>query len=344
MHDLSEQERQDMIQRAKGGDPQANYELALWALDQAEAEPEEERWNRLAAKCLVKAAQAGYAPAVEHTAHLLHQTEAGAEAAPDANAPAHSQNDAPAKPRQTAPRPAEQEEDSAGDFDWDGYQQPERERSSGEAAPGAAAKAAAVIGMAGRGLQKTFQRLGAGKNGQETEETGSGSRRAKTGGGGAKGLFSRWGDSKWKRVEIICIAVCVLLALLITIMIITGRKNKAAEEDAVVPTPAIVEQEEEDTQEEAATSDYPSEEIKDEIANATLSTYPEEEDYVTEETTATVNTSSGLNLRRGPGSSYGQIILMENGSKLEVYAYKNGWALVLYDGDTWGWCSTDYIS
>ncbi len=325
-----------------GGDPQANYELALWALDQAEAEPEEERWNRLAAKCLVKAAQAGYAPAVEHTAHLLHQTESGAEAAPDANAPARSQNEAPARPGQTASRPAEQDDGSGEDFDWDGYQQPERERSSGEAAPGAAAKAAAVIGMAGRGLKHTFQRLGAGKSGQEPEETDS--RRAKAGGGRTKGFFSRWGDSKWKRVEIICIAVCVLLALLITIMIVTGRKNKAAEEDAVVPTPAIVEQEEEDTQEEVTTSDYPSEEVKEEIANATLSIYPAEEDYVTEETNATVSTSSGLNLRRGPGSSYGQIILMANGTSLDIYAYKNGWALVLYDGDTWGWCSTDYLS
>ncbi|MCD7844359.1 MAG: SH3 domain-containing protein [Oscillospiraceae bacterium] len=338
MHDLSEQERQDMIQRAKGGDPQANYELALWALDQAEEEPEEERWNRLAAKCLVKAAQGGYGPAVEHTAHLLHQTETGTPAEPEKGEPAPEKT-------QARPQGTTAPEEGQEDFDWDSYQEPERERSSaGETAPGAAAKAAAVIGMAGRGLQKAFQRLGAGKSGQETDRS-TGSHRAEESQGGLKGLLSRWGDSQWKRVEIICIIACVLLALLITIMIVTGRKNKTAEEETVVPTPAIVEQEEETAQEEEVTvSDYPSEEIREAIASATLSTYPEEEDYVTEETTATVSTSSGLNLRRGPGSSYGQIILMENGAKLEVYAYKNGWALVLYDGDTWGWCSTDYIN
>ncbi|MCD7769745.1 MAG: SH3 domain-containing protein, partial [Oscillospiraceae bacterium] len=175
----------------------------------------------------------------------------------------------------------------------------------------------------------------------DTERRSGGSHQA--GGGGLKGFFSRLEDNKWKRVEVICIVACVLLALLITIMIVTGRKSKTTEEDTVVPTPAIVEQEEE-AEEETVVSDYPSEEIKEEIASAVLSVYPSEEDYVTEATTATVSTGSGLNLRRGPGSSYGQIILMANGTSLDVYAYKNGWALVLYDGDTWGWCSTDYLS
>ncbi|MCC8357250.1 MAG: SH3 domain-containing protein [Oscillospiraceae bacterium] len=335
MHDLSEQERQDMIQRAKGGDPQANYELALWALDQAEEEPEEERWNRLAAKCLVKAAQGGYGPAVEHTAHLLQQTEAGE---PEDEA-------APERPKSKAPaqQTAQDEPADAEEFDWDGYQEPEQERASANVpAPGVVAKAAAVVGIAGRWLKRTFRRLRAGKDGQE--ENAGGSHRAKSGKGGLAGFFSGMTENKWKRMEIICIAACVLLALLITILIVTGRKNKAEAEDEAVPTPATVVQTVDTDEEETTTSDYPSDTVKEEIASAVLSIYPSEEDYVTEETTATVSATGGLNLRRGPGSSYGQIILMANGTSLEVYAYKNGWALVLYDGDTWGWCSADYIS
>ena len=66
-----------MIERAKSGDPQANYELSLWAQERSEEEPDEPRWNRLAAKCLVKAAQAGYGPAQERMAVILQQSAAG---------------------------------------------------------------------------------------------------------------------------------------------------------------------------------------------------------------------------------------------------------------------------
>ena len=56
-----------------------------------------------------------------------------------------------------------------------------------------------------------------------------------------------------------------------------------------------------------------------------------------------VQTNGGnLNLRRGPGSGYGQVGSMDNGTTLNVYAYKNGWALVKHNG-TWGWCSVDYL-
>ena len=47
-------------------------------------------------------------------------------------------------------------------------------------------------------------------------------------------------------------------------------------------------------------------------------------------------------MRRGPGQSYAQVSSMANGTEVSVYAYKNGWALVSYDG-TWGWCSNDYL-
>ena len=75
MQDLTEQQEQEMIRRAKAGDPEANYQMSLWALEQAIAEPEEERWNRLAAKCLVKAVDAGYEPAKEEDGQLTFDFE-----------------------------------------------------------------------------------------------------------------------------------------------------------------------------------------------------------------------------------------------------------------------------
>ena len=57
----------------------------------------------------------------------------------------------------------------------------------------------------------------------------------------------------------------------------------------------------------------------------------------------TVSTSgSGLNLRKGPGSQYTPVDSMDNGTTVDVYAYKTGWALVKYN-TTWGWCSVDYL-
>ena len=74
MDEWTEQEEQQIIEQAKTGDPEANYALSLWALRRGEEEPDEPRWNRLAAKCLVKAAQAGYGPAKEQMASLLSQS------------------------------------------------------------------------------------------------------------------------------------------------------------------------------------------------------------------------------------------------------------------------------
>lgn len=81
MTDLTPEEERIMIERAKAGDPAANYKMSLWALDQALAEPEEERWNRLAAKCLVRAADAGYPPARERMEALLQNQAPGADSA-----------------------------------------------------------------------------------------------------------------------------------------------------------------------------------------------------------------------------------------------------------------------
>ncbi len=64
---------------------------------------------------------------------------------------------------------------------------------------------------------------------------------------------------------------------------------------------------------------------------------------MTEERSVIVNTqSSSLKLRSGPGTSYNRLADLPKGTKLPLYANKNGWALVNYNG-TWGWCSYDYL-
>ena len=103
MREWTEQEEQEMIDRAKAGEPEANYELSLWALARSEEEPEEPRWNRLAAKCLVKAAQAGYAPAQKQMAALLENTAPGPDRSARDNEP--DEADEPPAPAKEAPRP-----------------------------------------------------------------------------------------------------------------------------------------------------------------------------------------------------------------------------------------------
>ena len=199
-------------------------------------------------------------------------------------------------------------------------------------------------------------------------------------------------------MQFICIGVCVVLAILIAVLIITGRNRReekaapAAEnpvtetvESTAEPVPETEESSpflpaaetpedtpetepedspaeqaetpddgesspaEEEEQAEATptpkpeTSDYPSKDVRDEIAGADLDVYPEEEDYVTEDTRVTVSTNgSDLNVRQGPGSNYSLVTTVDNGTSLPVYAYRNGWGLVKTDG-VWGWCSKDYL-
>ncbi len=228
---------------------------------------------------------------------------------------------------------------------------PEHERIRMDENPGMAAKMAAGVVIAGRaagsGLKNMIQEIGQvrqAKADQKAQKSGSHSAGAHSAGGGMAGLFSRWEDSRWKRVQIAGIALCVVLAIIITGIIISGRKSAAeeAEDATVVPTPETNEVIVYDTAD--LITDYPDDDTKAEIAAASLSVYPSDEEYVTEETTAKVSASGGLNLRTGPNSSYNQITLMSSGSTVQVYAYKNGWALVKYQGTTWGWCSQDYLS
>ena len=318
MMDLTEQQEQEMIRRAKEGDPEANYQMSLWALDQAIAEPEEERWNRLAAKCLVKAAEAGYEPAKEKMNELLEQNAGAPDAAPAA---------------------------LASEFDYAPSPGPETSAPAASAAEPAAESARTGIGDVGAKLKGFLAAAAAKVKGLFAKSGEAKPSAAKTGGSGKGGFlnFSDWDDAKWKKMQIICIIICVVLVLLIVILLLSGKSRRKAAEEAVVPTPVA---EVVDTPAPSATPEpapYPSDAIKQEIAAASLDTFPEDADYVTEAQTVTVSTSgSALNLRRGPGQSAGIVGSMPNGTSTDVYAFKNGWALVKYD-NTWGWCSKDYL-
>lgn len=307
MTDLTRQEEREMIEKAKAGDPEANYQMSFWALEQAAAEPGEERWNKLAAKCLVKAAQAGYEPAKKHMAQLLRELE-GQETFPEV----------PAAQEEPLFRPVEITDEPAPLF----------EEKSAEAKPVGrrAAAAAGVTGIAAFGKSIT--------------EKASGFVSGLKDGSFGKGA-AEMSEDKWKKIQRMCVIACVVLAFLIVLMLVTGKDSGPDKEEMAMPTPAAAEPVE--VTPSPSPLPYPDVAIKEAIAAAELDIFPEEGDFVSRETTATLTVNSGLNLRAGPASSYGQIVVMDPDAQVGVYAVKNGWALVLYEEDTWGWCSEDYL-
>ncbi len=72
---MTDMQEKEMIEQAKAGDPKANYELSQWARRMSVLEPDEPRWNSLAAKCLVDAARGGYEPAQRLVAELTSEDE-----------------------------------------------------------------------------------------------------------------------------------------------------------------------------------------------------------------------------------------------------------------------------
>lgn len=307
MIDLTEQQEQEMIDRARAGDPEANYNMSLWALEQAMAEPEEERWNRLAAKCLVKSAESGYGPAQERMKELLEQSRAQNRQTAEAKA----------APVSAAERPAGTAAAPEGE---DPVSKALRAVKTG------ASKAAQAVGGFVTGLAS---RVG-----------------TRTAGGEKKPLLNmaEWDAAKRSRVQRIAGVVCLVLLVLIVVMIARGgRKDKDAETVSVIPEAELAETTEPEATPEPADV-YPPEDIRRAIQEASLDVFPQETEYVTEPKTATVTTAGGtLNLRSGPSTNFSLVGVMNNRTLLDVYAYKNGWALVDFNG-TWGWCSVDYLT
>lgn len=70
-------------------------------------------------------------------------------------------------------------------------------------------------------------------------------------------------------------------------------------------------------------------------------------DYITvvDSSTATVATKTDpLNVRRGPGTSYGWISSLPKGKTIVVLSTQNGWSRVLYNGSKTGYVSAQYLS
>ena len=330
MTDLTEQQEQEMIERAKAGDPEANYQMSLWALEQSMAEPDEERWNRLAAKCLVKAAEAGYEPAKEKMNELLAQTADSPE--PESIRPQ-------ASPQETyAPQAAPDARTyNAPQTASDAQGQPARDKAAAFKAKAAAAGSAIAAGAG-----KLFAKIKGLFSKSGTERTADGAAAPADGKKSGFFNFSQWDDAKWKRMQLVCVVICVILALLIIILLVTGKSKKNEEAEEVIPTPVT----ETVTPVPASTPEpvlYPDAATREEIAAVENLVQPDDGDFVDAAKTVTVSTSgSVLNLRSGPGQSNTQVGSLPNGTTLDVYAYKNGWALVKYN-DTWGWCSNDYL-
>lgn len=322
MREWTEQEEQEMIERAKAGDPEANYELSLWALRRGEEEPEESRWNRLAAKCLVKAAQAGYGPAKERMDSLLKQSAAQKAAmrqeeidkppAPVKLSEARQSAARQSARQSTARRPAARREpDPEDDYSPSAWDDEEEEDDTPI-----------------RGFGRT------------------------SGGGSIFSFFSRWTESQWRTMEMVCVGICVVLLAAILVMVFTGKRSDNTQPGASVPPAGDAQVAE--TAPTAEPEPYPDDETRTAIMAADLQVFPMDENYESVPTTGTVSvTSTSLRLRKGPNTSYEQTELsdgskaeMANGTVVDVYARKDGFALVGYNDNgatVYGWCSADYL-
>ena len=336
MADLTELELQEMIKKAREGDAEANFRMSEWALEQAMAEPEEERWNRLAAKCLVKAAEAGYAPAKERMDTLIRQLEEE-KSAPAAPAAAE---EAPAPKQPSGPESQPEEEPEQKSFS-------DTLQVVAEGARAFFGKAAAFVTDLVKKPEDDETDGGddAGAKPREARPAGeAGSHAAAKHAGGFLSYFnfSEWDDAQWKKAQRIVLIALIVLALLIVILLLAGRGDKKEEpaEEPQIPVAATTAPLPTAT---PVVEIYPDETRRSAIEEASLDVKPGDADYVTEETTATVKTNGGvLHMRKGNATTYDRIDSIPNGTTVDVFAKKDGWALVSYNG-TYGWCSTEYL-
>lgn len=348
---MTEQEERVMIEKAKAGDPKANYEMCLWALEQAETEPGEERWKRLAAKCLVQSAQAGYGLAQKKMEELIsgwrtHEPE-------DIQTTLDGWDEMPGQPAGTPT------ETPAEDDFW--AQPPARDGSGPEAAgPGADFATAEEEGAqdddplvrahaALDRLRAAFGHTGTTEPKEEPDrqpETKSSKPRAPAKMNDLVSSLKKklhapagWSEETWRKVEIGCAVVGAVMVILIVVLLINGGKNNV-ETGGQTASDGTVQMT--NTPDQTSES-FPSTALRSEIQSATtLDYFPLDDQYLTASETRQVSAGDGLNLRRGPASTYATIRTLSDGLTVEIDATKDGWALV-NAGGTWGWASMDYL-
>ena len=76
---------------------------------------------------------------------------------------------------------------------------------------------------------------------------------------------------------------------------------------------------------------------KDYVSNSTSTSNSE-----TTQTTKYVNTTAGLNVRKGPSTSYAKIATLSYGQSVNVLSTSNGWSKINYNGST-GYVSSQYL-
>ena len=344
MREWTEQEEQQIIERAKTGDPEANYELSQWALRRSEEEPDEPRWNRLAAKCLVKAAQAGYEPAKQQMDVLLHPDRkpdtaeppvprrAAPPAEPVSLSDARRARRAPAQQttaRRVPPSEPEQEDEYDDDDSFDVNDPDSDWEDDDEEDPPAPARR-------NRSSQtRDRQPAQKGRGGRKKQDERS--------------AAQKWGDAQWRKMEIICVAICAVLLAFIAAMILINRGGVTKSSDntgsAIPPAGQVAPADTSSGGTEDST--YPDEATKAAVKAADLTIQPENEDYMTSPTTATVSVgNTALRMRKGPNTTYDQVGEIPDEASVSVLAAKNDWYLVYYEGSeapTYGWCNSQYL-
>lgn len=383
---MTDQEEKVMIAKAKAGDPKANYEMCLWALEQAAVEPDEERWKRLAAKCLVESAQAGYAPAQKKMEELVAEQKSSEADDGQVSLDGWDEEPPPAREEPFAPEdtptpdwslnaepplsdedfwtsPLQDDEIYEAPAPGDGGEKPDPLVTAREAVE----RLRAAFGHDSRtpkedapeppseprgGARFSLGKLGAKPqkkpDGPEASSQDQPGRHSKSSGGGfmdkVKALIQipkGWSDATWKKVELICGIVAVAMVILIVVLIVTGN-NKTSEAEVPTATPQTVET-------AAPTIEpFPTTTVRNEINDAnTLDYKPLDEQFLSASEQRKVSAEGGLNLRRGPASTYESIRTLTDGMSVDVYASKTDddgttWALV-NAGGTWGWASMDYL-
>ncbi len=364
---MTEFEEQKMIEQAQAGDPKAKFEMSQWALKKSEEEPEEERWKRLAAKCLVEAAQAGYAPAQQMVQELMGGG-APAEPAAEPEIPelpeeedVTPEQDAPTTVFKAVQAPAAEDdiraEPQTGEtpFFVD-LEEPEGMPEDEEAAAASPAqkvlavlqKVGAVVVAAVSAVAGLIARLrkdeGEEETPEEEEELAAPPEDAPFSRRNARSRESgleRWVNDNWKILGPVCIAVIVVMAVLIVLLFTIPAQEPIPEPTPTpLPTPTAAPT--------PTPEPFPNEATRTEInTDAGLSYRPAENEYLASSQSYVVDSDDGMNMRSGPSTDYDVLTRLDSQLRITAYAsHQSGdetWYLVNTGGD-WGWVIKDYLS
>lgn len=359
---MTDFEEQRMIEQARAGDPKAKFEMSQWARQMSALEPEEERWNRLAAKCLVESAQAGYEPARKMVQELItgkndgqepEEVPAAEEAAEEepAFAPVPEEETAMEKDYWDTVRP-ENGGAAAGRafFDFDAEEaagQPPAAEEPEEEEDGPAQKilnglkkAAAVAVAAVGGLIAKIKDRPKREKRPAPEPEAAEEETAARGRHSSGSPLVRWINDNWSVLRIVCIAVIVVMAALMVLLMTTP-----VQEPVPVPTPTM-----EPTPEPTPSptpEPFPNEATRTEISTTLdLSYRPTEDEFLPASQSFTVDSDDGMNMRSGPSTEYDVLTRLADELRITAYAsHRSGdetWYLVNTGGE-WGWVIKDYL-